>query len=172
MAFLVTLVFFVCLFELSFWAASCHGSGHIAYTFWDIKLKELTFRLMCLLCYKDNAFKLCLIENIAEVKHCSLMLHSIMLNIQAWLAQLVAHRLGTREVWGSNPGKGENFAMKISNWFTQPWWLGGRGLDWYVFMSGDLTGLCLYMCHVRIFMLTVANCNNTRLLLLLLFWYQ
>ena len=29
--------------------------------------------------------------------------------IQAWIAQLVAHRLGTREVRGSNPGKGENF---------------------------------------------------------------
>ena len=30
-------------------------------------------------------------------------------NIQARIAQLVAHRLGTWEVPGSNPGKGENF---------------------------------------------------------------
>ena len=28
------------------------------------------------------------------------------LGIQAWIAQLVAHQLGTRKVWGSNPGKG------------------------------------------------------------------
>ena len=26
--------------------------------------------------------------------------------IQDWIAQLVAHRLGTSEVMGSNPGKG------------------------------------------------------------------
>ena len=31
--------------------------------------------------------------------------------ILAWIAQLVAHRLGTREVRGSNPCKGENFLM-------------------------------------------------------------
>ena len=35
--------------------------------------------------------------------------------IQARIAQLVAYRLGTREVPGSNPGKDENFSMKISN---------------------------------------------------------
>ena len=35
--------------------------------------------------------------------------------IQARIAQLVAYRLGTREVPGSNPGKGENFSVKISN---------------------------------------------------------
>ena len=35
--------------------------------------------------------------------------------IQARKAQLVAYRLGTGEVKGSNPGKGENFSMKISN---------------------------------------------------------
>ena len=28
------------------------------------------------------------------------------------MAQLVAHRLGTREVRGSNPTKGENYSMK------------------------------------------------------------
>ena len=33
--------------------------------------------------------------------------------IQAWIAQLVAHRLGTREVRISNTGKGDNFSMKI-----------------------------------------------------------
>ena len=32
--------------------------------------------------------------------------------IQAWIAQLVAHRLGTMEVVGSNPGKGEDFSKK------------------------------------------------------------
>ena len=35
--------------------------------------------------------------------------------IQARIAQLVAYRLGTGEVTGSNPGKGENFSLKISN---------------------------------------------------------
>ena len=34
-------------------------------------------------------------------------------------AQLVAHRLGTREVPGSNPCKGDNFSMKISNWYNK-----------------------------------------------------
>ena len=33
---------------------------------------------------------------------------------KARIAQLVAYRLGTGEVPGSNPGKGENFSMKIS----------------------------------------------------------
>ena len=33
--------------------------------------------------------------------------------IQAWIAQLVANRLGNWEVWDSNPGKGDNFSMKI-----------------------------------------------------------
>ena len=36
--------------------------------------------------------------------------------IQARKAQLVAYWLGTREVLVSNPGKGENFSVKISNW--------------------------------------------------------
>ena len=35
--------------------------------------------------------------------------------IQARIAQLVAYRLGTGEVPGSNPGKGKNFVVKISN---------------------------------------------------------
>ena len=48
--------------------------------------------------------------------------------IQARIAQLVAYQLGTGEVPGSNPGKGENYSLKISNWITQPWWLGGRAL--------------------------------------------
>ena len=39
--------------------------------------------------------------------------------IQARIAQLVVYRLGTGEVPGSNPGKGENFAVKISNWIVQ-----------------------------------------------------
>ena len=34
--------------------------------------------------------------------------------IQARIAQLVAYWLGTREVPGSNPGKGESFSMKIN----------------------------------------------------------
>ena len=38
---------------------------------------------------------------------------------QARIAQLVAYWLGTGEVTGSNPGKGENFSVKISNWFVQ-----------------------------------------------------
>ena len=36
--------------------------------------------------------------------------------LQARIAQLVDYRLGTGEVPGSNPGKGENFSVKISNW--------------------------------------------------------
>ena len=36
-------------------------------------------------------------------------------SIQARIAQLVAYRLGTGEVPGSNPGKGENFSVKIGN---------------------------------------------------------
>ena len=35
--------------------------------------------------------------------------------IQARIAHLVAYPLGTGEVPDSNPGKGENFSMKISN---------------------------------------------------------
>ena len=34
--------------------------------------------------------------------------------IQARIAQLVAYRLGTGDVLGSNPGMGENFSVKIS----------------------------------------------------------
>ena len=41
-----------------------------------------------------------------------------MMKNQARIAQLVAYRLGTREVAGSNPGKGENFSVKISNWIV------------------------------------------------------
>ena len=40
-------------------------------------------------------------------------------NIQARKAQLVAYRLGTGEVPGSNPGTGENFSVKISNWIVR-----------------------------------------------------
>ena len=35
--------------------------------------------------------------------------------IQARIAQLVAYPLGTGEVPGSNPGRGKNFSVKISN---------------------------------------------------------
>ena len=35
--------------------------------------------------------------------------------IQAWIAQLVVHQLGTMEVGGSNPDKGEDFSLKILN---------------------------------------------------------
>ena len=35
---------------------------------------------------------------------------------QPWIAQLVAHWLGNREDQGSNPGKGDNFSMKIINY--------------------------------------------------------
>ena len=36
------------------------------------------------------------------------------LNIQARIAQLVAYRLGTGEVPGSNSDKGDNFSVKIT----------------------------------------------------------
>ena len=39
--------------------------------------------------------------------------------IQARIAQLVAYWLGTGKVPGSNPGKGENFSLKLSNWIVQ-----------------------------------------------------
>ena len=39
--------------------------------------------------------------------------------IQARIAQLVADRLCTGEVPGSNPGKSENFSVKISNWIVR-----------------------------------------------------
>ena len=38
--------------------------------------------------------------------------------IQARIAQLVAYRLSTGEMPGSNLSKGENFSMKISNWLN------------------------------------------------------
>ena len=41
--------------------------------------------------------------------------------IQARIAQLVAYRLHTGEVPGSNPDKGENFSVKISNWIVRIW---------------------------------------------------
>ena len=41
--------------------------------------------------------------------------------IQARKAQLVAYQLGTRKVPGSNPGKGDNFSVKISNWIVWIW---------------------------------------------------
>ena len=40
-------------------------------------------------------------------------------NIHAWIAQLVAHRLVTTEVLGSNPGKGESLSrvsMQLALW--------------------------------------------------------
>ena len=37
------------------------------------------------------------------------------LKIQSRIAQLVEYRLGTGEVPGSNPGKGENFSMSIDH---------------------------------------------------------
>ena len=39
--------------------------------------------------------------------------------IQARIAQLVAYWLVTGEVPGSNPGDGENFSVKISNWIVR-----------------------------------------------------
>ena len=37
---------------------------------------------------------------------------NLLSQIQAWIAQLVAHWLCTMEVMGSNPGKGEDFSLK------------------------------------------------------------
>ena len=39
--------------------------------------------------------------------------HNKHLLLQAWIAQLVVHWLGTRKVQGSNPDKGKKFSMKI-----------------------------------------------------------
>ena len=41
--------------------------------------------------------------------------------IQARIIQIVAYRLGTGEISSLNPGKGENFSVKISNWFIWIW---------------------------------------------------
>ena len=49
------------------------------------------------------------------------MLTSLSSYIQARIAQLVAYRLGAEEVPGSNPGKGENYSVKISNWIVRIW---------------------------------------------------
>ena len=38
--------------------------------------------------------------------------------IKARIAELVAYRLGTREVPGSYPGKGVNFSVKTTNWIV------------------------------------------------------
>ena len=46
------------------------------------------------------------------------VLLSFCFNIQARIAQLVAYRLGTGEIPGSNPSKGDNFSVKISNWIV------------------------------------------------------
>ena len=46
---------------------------------------------------------------------------TFLLMIQARIAQLVAYRLGTRKVPGSNPGKGEKFSMKKSNRLNSIW---------------------------------------------------
>ena len=52
---------------------------------------------------------------LAVFKVASKELHNTQLRkgIQARIAQLVAYRLGTGEILGSNPGKGENFSMNI-----------------------------------------------------------
>ena len=63
---------------------------------------------------------------INKMKVCAEKTKTSFLFFQAWIAQLVAYRLGNGEVPGSNPGKGENFSVKISNWVVnQPWWLSG-----------------------------------------------
>ena len=41
--------------------------------------------------------------------------HIERIEIQARIAQLVAYQLGNGEVPGSNPSKGQNLSMKISN---------------------------------------------------------
>ena len=41
--------------------------------------------------------------------------------IQSRIAQLIAYQIVTGEVLGSNPGKSENFSMKISNWIFWIW---------------------------------------------------
>ena len=48
-----------------------------------------------------------------------LRLISLFYKLRRLIAQLVAYRLGTGEVTGSNPGKGENFSEKISNWIVR-----------------------------------------------------
>ena len=55
-------------------------------------------------------------ENVKRTKNSWITEHLLLLLlIQARIAQLVAYQLGTEEIPGSNPGKGENFSMKISN---------------------------------------------------------
>ena len=41
------------------------------------------------------------------------------IEIQARIAQLSAYWLGTSKVPGSNPGKGENYLVNISNWIVR-----------------------------------------------------
>ena len=49
---------------------------------------------------------------------CIVKILNLLYHIQARIAQLVAYRLGTREIPGSNPSKGKNFSVKISNWIV------------------------------------------------------
>ena len=51
---------------------------------------------------------------ILGTSRCHLQINTVGI-IQARIAQLVSYRLGTGEVPGSNPSKGENFSIKISN---------------------------------------------------------
>ena len=73
------------------------------------------------------------------------MAHRVILNIiLAWIAQLVTHRLCTWEVQGSNPGKEENFSMKISNGriygipMVSKWVYQLCLIKWTLYMSNNL----------------------------------
>ena len=50
-----------------------------------------------------------------------LLKQDLLTSIYARIAQLVVYRLGTGQVPGSNPGKGKNFSVKISNWIVRIW---------------------------------------------------
>ena len=63
-------------------------------------------------------FGCCLLQTLLFPCFCKFMQDLDGKMIQARIAQLVAYRLGTGEVPVSNPGKGENFSVKISNWIV------------------------------------------------------
>ena len=57
-------------------------------------------------------------KNVGGFKLNIITLYMMILFIQAMIAHFVAYRLGTGKVPVSNPGKGKNFSVNISNWIV------------------------------------------------------
>ena len=72
--------------------------------------------IFCLMKHSNFAFSLLLVAKcngaITNLQSTNIV-YSCVDEFDLLIAQLVAYRIGTGEVLGSNPGKGENFSMKI-----------------------------------------------------------